>query len=164
VAGGSISKEFDELLKAIDAIWHAVAKLEKKIRDMQAERKNPRESMLEPAWAVDITYRDDGNAMVRINESEPFSLPPKLARLLEILISGAGPAADGMSAWKPVDSVRRQMAGESGSEPLAARALNQLVYRLGRELRRNGFHSGLIQRDKYKRVMRLAAFVRARPG
>jgi hypothetical protein len=105
---------------------------------------------------LDITYRADGAAWVRVNESHELVLPPKLALFLEILAADTGRCPDGTVAWKLASAVRAAMAEQSGASPLGAHALNQLTYRLRRELARHGVHPGLLQYNRTKRAFRFA--------
>ena len=151
------TKEFDSALRKIDEAWKAVSQLEKKLAQRAGSRVPRNAPMPEPAWAIAITYKDDGSASVRINHNEPFALAPKLGRLLEILAADNERTGDGTIAWKPVDFVREAMAeGQQTASPLSKHALNQLVHRLRKELARLGFHAGLIQHHRSKQALRFA--------
>jgi len=151
------SKEFDHVLRKLDEAERAVMRLEKKMSQQQPVRRVPRHAPLpEPAWAIAITYKDDGTAAVRINHSQPFALTPKLGRLLEILAADTALTPDGMIGWKPVAEVRRAMAAAPGASPLTRGALHQLTCRLRLELGRLGFHPGLIQHNRARQALRFA--------
>lgn len=151
-----LTKVFDQVLRQLDEVTQTVMRLEKELTKPTASRVPRSAPLPEPAWAVAITYEDDGAASVRINDSQPFSLPPKLGRLLEILAADTAPTPAGMIGWKPVAEVRQAMAAATGASPLSRRALNQLVYRLRGELGRMGFHPGLIQYNRASQALRFA--------
>jgi hypothetical protein len=154
------TREFDLALRKIDEAWHAIARLEKEQHRPQPARTRPELPEASPAWVLDIKYRADGTASVRINENHELVLPPKLALFLQILAADTGRCADGTISWKPADKVRAAMAEQPEGTPLSARALNQLTYRLRQELAKHGVHPGLVQYNRTKRAFRFAL----RPG
>jgi hypothetical protein len=150
------TKTFGRLLRKIDEVWHAVAKLEETEHKPRPARARAELLEVSPAWILDIIPRADGTASVRINESHELVLPPKLVLFLQILAADTGRCADGAVAWKPANAVRAAIAEQTAGTPLSARALNQLAYRLRQELARHGVHPGLVQYNRIKRAFRFA--------
>lgn len=148
-----LTKSFDLAFRKIDDAWKAIARLEMALKAMGAKRPQANLPVPGTAQVVYVVYRDDGFASIRIDEQE-FVLSPKLARLLEILAADTNRCPDGTVSWKSGPEVLAKLADGPESKRVTARSLNQLVYRLRKELANNGLHPGLVQYHRTKRALR----------
>jgi hypothetical protein len=102
------------------------------------------------AFAVALTPRHDGSAVVRIDEGKPFILPPMLADLLSILCMDVGPSGDSFVEWKSLDHVAILLAKKTGKD-VTKHALTQLVWRLRQVLfQQGGLNPFLLQSHRRK--------------
>lgn len=88
-----------------------------------------------------ISWRKDEWATVCVDDYAVFSLPPKLAALLELLISVQEVDEDGFPAFMRYDTVRVALGIVSKRKPSHDRPVVQLVYRL-----RNAFEKADLNR------------------
>ncbi|MCL4178285.1 MAG: hypothetical protein KJ072_11170 [Verrucomicrobia bacterium] len=99
-----------------------------------------------PALGMNGAY--DGGAVFIINELE-VKLPPKPAALLEILAADDRPSPDLLVGFKPRSEVEERLAKKFGLDP-SNDALNNLIYRLRRELEKQaGLNRYYIQIQKH---------------
>ena len=91
-----------------------------------------------------IEWLPTGAALVRVNGGNPFKLPRTLGHLLQIISQDGRPTDDGLVGWKSFKDVADAMTAELGRN-FSKRAINQLVYRLRRELfARGGLNQSLV--------------------
>ena len=104
------------------------------------------------ALTLDIKRRADGLAEVRIDDGQPFTLPPVLADLLYILAVDTGLTTDELIGWKSLDEVAI-LLGKNEGRKLARHAVTQSIYRLRRELfNRGGINPFLVQTNRRRGV------------
>lgn len=127
----SLTMEFGRILRLLDELWPAIANLEKILQGPLPPDRRKALRAASPAWMLDIGYRADGAAWVRINENHEFALSAKLGRFLEILAVERGRCIDGSAKWKTAAAVRAAFTEGATPGRLSPHALNQLAYGLG---------------------------------
>ena len=96
-----------------------------------------------------------GRATVRVDDYAPFTLPENLAVLLKVLAEPTSASDDeGLVAWKKRDDVARALGQKLGRR-VSRHALNQLLYRLRKELVGAGVNPELAQSSR-RRGLRFA--------
>jgi hypothetical protein len=87
------------------------------------EEKVLREQALRGVGRCDVRSSADGTWWVQVDECEPFTLPPALARLLAVLCHDNGASEDNLVGWKQVADVVRMLRKRQSAEGGAARKL-----------------------------------------
>lgn len=99
---------------------------------------------------LDVSRAADGSASVRIDEGKPFTLPAKLADLLEVLSAGSDPAT-GFPPWRPPLEVAKLLGEKRCAPPARAagpprvKTIYELVRRLRTELAGHGVNPYFVQ-------------------
>jgi hypothetical protein len=117
-------------------------------------------SRLNQIHTLRITPGAFGAAEVSINNHVPFSLPPNLASLLEILaadegIPGTPNGNDPLVPFKKAYMILLDMTKILGGKQYTKHALRQSIYLLRKIMTENGF-DGLIQTNRQLGAYRLA--------
>jgi len=107
-------------------------------------------------------WLSSGAALVRVNNSSPFRLPPALARLLQILGRDDRQTADALVGWKSVPEVAGDLAKEL-KRNFTKRTIDQLVYRLRRALFVGGNLSETLVHSHPQLGLRFAVKHQAKP-
>jgi hypothetical protein len=114
---------------------------------------------LQQARKLQVMFGADGSASVAVDDLMPFSVPPVLAKLAQILAVGKGNTQvdcpeDPFVPFKSFDEIISIMA-KSLDRDFSESALKQSIHRLRKILSFHGF-GGLLQTNRQKRAYRLA--------
>ena len=114
-------------------------------------RRSPEELRLMRAEAeagvasMDLTFRSDGSATVRVNGRPPFTLTPKLAALLDILAAPGRDAGDGLVGWRTRAEVAAALSKRTGRS-MSPTGVTQSIHVLRRTFRTAGENWLLFQK------------------
>jgi|SRR5579872_4600793 len=111
----------------------------------RAVRLGPLPVALERSWKTLAR----GAAEVSFNGGESVRLPPALAELAKVLMSGEGASQDELAPWKSYARVAAVLEATM-NHAITPEAVSNLVYRLRRAFRIAGIDEGLIESARGK--------------
>ncbi len=156
----------DDISIALDELEFEYSMRDGDAPEAGASRCDARQMML--ARRVQVAFKPDGTASVTIDDFVPFSVPPTLALLLQVLAKDTGTTngngnEDPLVAWKPFKEVVSAMRLLPGSKKFTEGALKQDIHRLRGilSLRRFG---ALLQTNRRLRAYRIAVLRSIQPA
>ncbi len=143
---------------ALDSLLDRIDRLKRKLLvimpDPGPDTKNPEEVDMDPvAYNLDIRRRPNGSIQFVIDSGKPFSLPPRLAEVLQYLAAGAKDSSgqDALVGWRSRTDIIGHLEKRAG-KPFRRAYINQMVYLLKCALRDAEYDEGLIQTHPVKGV------------
>jgi hypothetical protein len=151
-----VCDEVDAAAKALEDLVGRLAGVSS-VTPRKGARRSPEDDRMMRAEAeagapsLDVRRLADGSGEVSVSGRRSFSLPPKLATVLELLLAPGDTADDGLLGWRtPVElaaALGKRVPGSVG-----ARAVSRLVYKLRRCFRDAGENWRLIQTNRERGV------------
>jgi hypothetical protein len=157
-----LARRLSDMCDEVDAAAKALEDLVGRLAGVssvtpRSARRSPEDDRMMRAEAeagapsLEVHRLADGTGEVSVSGRRSFSLPPKLATVLELLLAPGDTADDGLLGWRtPVELAAA--LGKRAPGSVGARAVSRLVYKLRRCFRDAGENSRLIQTNRERGV------------